>query len=475
VLSDQEKAFVRTEHDRVPGVFADARQIFSRLQEVRSSLRRSLAGSFCIVSQGPGTAAAPAARTPFDSEATDARASAALVSTLLSGRFLRESPPAVDLLLAAILSLALAAGMFSLKPMASLLVGLAAAAAATVGLAALFVVYGLFVPPSLPVASLLMTGIALSSVKLAWKRSASRRVRSAFAGRVSAEGLRAIHAAHGRLATEGSRRQVTVLCLAEDVLAGRPRADPRELVRRLRTHRAAIGEAVVGLDGMLVESGTRITAAFGAPLERADHARRACLAALRARAVERELNANPPSAARNPPSAAQNPPSAARTTGAEFSSRIGIHTGEAVAGFLGPGGLPIYGLVGSAPDVAALLSGLNEGFGTSILVTESVREQAGPGFIVRSIGTVAVGRQESLRTYELLSERDGPEVMPAGVIAEFEAAVARFERGEIAAAARLFQQVLGRLPGDGPSIAYLRRCRRLLEGSGRPDPTSSPG
>jgi adenylate cyclase len=272
--------------------------------------------------------------------------------------------------------------------------------------------------------------------------------------------MRVIDAARARLATEGSRQQVTVLCLTEDVPAGRARGDAQELVRRLRTHRAAIGEAVVGLDGMLVEFGARITAAFGAPLENADHARRACLAALRARALERELSANPPSAA--------------RMAAPEFSSRIGIHTGEALTGFLGPGGLPIYGLVGSAPDAAALLSGLNEGYGTSILVSESVREQAGPGFIVRMVGTVAVARQQSLRAYELLSERDGPQALPAGVIDEFEAAVARFEAGQIAAASRRFQQVLAQVPGDGPSAAYLRRCRRLLEGPGRPDPTSSP-
>jgi adenylate cyclase len=459
-LSDQEKAFVRTERDRVPGVFADARQIFTRLQQVRGSLQESLAGSFCIVSQETGTAASPGARTPFESEATDARASAALVCTLLSGRFLREASAPGILLLAAVLSLALAAALFRLKPFVSQLVGLASAPVAAAALGAVFVLYGLFVPPSLPVTSLLMTGIVLSSVKLAWKRSASRAVRSAFAGRVSAEGLRVMEADRGRLATEGSRRQVTVLCLVEDVSAGGPHGDPRELVRRLRTHRAAIGEAVVGLDGMLVESGARITAAFGAPLDNADHARRACLAALRARALERELNVNPPSAA--------------RAAVPEFSSRIGIHTGDAVTGFLGPGGLPIYGLVGSATDVSALLCGLNERFGTSILVTESVREQAGPGFTVRTVGTVAAGRQESLRVYELLAERDGPQVLPADVIGEFEAAVARFERGEVAAASRLFQQVLSRVPGDGPSAAYLRRCRRRLEGPGRPDPTSSP-
>jgi len=450
-LSDEEKALVRAERDRVPGVFADARQIFSRLQESRASLRESLAGSFCIVSLEP--AAGMTDETPFGAPATDARASAALVSTLLSGRFLREASPRSGLLIAAILSLALAAGLFRLKPLRSLLVGIAAAAAAAAGLGAAFVVYGLFVPPTLPVAGMLATAIALSALKLAWKRSGSRAVRTAFAGRVSAESMRAIATAGDRLAPDGSRRPVTVLCLSEDLSTRGLAGDPREIVRRLRTHRAAIGEAVVGLGGMLLESGARVTAAFGAPLEIADHARRACLAALRARALERELNG---------------------TDAPEFSSRIGIHTGDTVAGFLGPGGLPVYGLVGRAADAAAHLSGLNESYGTSILVTEKVREEAGPGFIVRMIGTAAVGRQQSLRAYELLAERDEPEPLPAAVIAEFEAGVARFESGEIAAALRLFQQVLARFPADGPSAAYVRRCRRLLEGTGRPDPSTSP-
>ena len=52
-LSDEEKNIVRAERDRVPAAFADARQILARLQELRASLRDSLAGSFCIVSLGP--------------------------------------------------------------------------------------------------------------------------------------------------------------------------------------------------------------------------------------------------------------------------------------------------------------------------------------------------------------------------------------------------------------------------------------
>ncbi|HTZ51420.1 MAG TPA: adenylate/guanylate cyclase domain-containing protein, partial [Spirochaetia bacterium] len=447
---DEEKRLVRVERDRVPGVFSDARDVFARLQALRSSLQQALVGSFCIVSLGPGTGAAPAAaprpETPFGAAATDSRASAALVATLLSGRFLREASAPVTLLAAAALSVLAAVALLRFKPLAGLLVGLGASVVALAGLGALFVLAGFFVPPSVPAASMLVTVIALSSLKAGWKRAASRTVRTAFGGRVSAETMLRIHASRDQLALDGSRRALTVLCLAEDLPVRGPAGDPREIVRRLRTHREAVGEAVAGLGGMLVESGARVTAAFGVPLDGADHARRACVAALRARALEHELNGG---------------------VALEFSSRIGIHTGEGVSGFLGPGRLAVYGIVGAATDVAARLESLNESLGTSILVSETAREQAGPGFVVRRVATVAVGRQDSLRAFELLAEQGGPGALPAETILEFETAVSKFESGEIPAAARLFQQVLARVPGDGPSMAYIRRCRRLMESPGR--------
>jgi adenylate cyclase len=454
-LSDEEKNIVRGERDRVPAAFADARQILARLQELRASLRDSLAGSFCIVSLGLGEGAARPAVTPFDIPATDARASAALVSTVLSGHFLREAPAGLSLLTAAVLSLLLALAALRLKPLPSLLVGIAAAAAAVAGLGVVFVQYGLFVPPAAPFASLLVIGIALASLKLAWKRGASRTVRAAFAGRVSTETLLMIDAARARLAPEGSRREVTVLCLAEKgVSAEFPADDPREVVRRLRTHRAAVREAILGLGGMLTGTGGgRISAFFGAPVETDDHARRACLSSLRVRALERELNGTAPSA---------------------FASRIGIHSGDCIAGFLGARGLPDYSLVGPPADLAARLEGLNESFGTSIIVSERVREAAGPGFLVRMLGTIpGGGREGRVRMYELLAERGEADAPPDLLIAEFEEGLARYERGDFAGALAIFSRVLAQAPRDGPSAAYTLRCRQLAAHPGL-DLTSFP-
>ena len=124
---------------------------------------------------------------------------------------------------------------------------------------------------------------------------------------------------------------------------------------------------------------------------------------------------------------------------------------------------------------AVRLEALNETFGTSILVSERVREAAGPGFLVRMLGTIAAGSLPGrVRVYELLAEKDGPQLPEARLIAEFEAGLGRFEKGDPAGALALFSQVLAQFPVDGPSAAYARRCRQLLEHGGRPDVTSFP-
>jgi adenylate cyclase len=438
-LSDEEKAMVRSERNRVHPTFDEARQVLGRLQASRASLSASLRGAFCIIAEEPTERSAASPMTPFGAPASPAAASAALVSTLLSGRFPREAPPRTSLLAAVALCLLLAGAVLRLKPLWSLLVGIGAAGVTAAALGLLAAEYDLFVAPVLPSAAVLLTGIALASLKLGWKRAASRTVRAALAGRVSAESMREIGESRGRMALDGGLRTATVVCISQPWSA--PVEPLADVVQRLRTHREAIAEAVLGLGGMLAEAGGRVMAYFGAPVATEDHARRACLAALRVRTMEGALNQ----------------PSSAR-----FSSRIGIHTAECVAGLLGPAGAPVYDLAGEAPDLAGDLERLNGSFGTSILISEPVRNAAGPGFQVRVIGSLALHPPGRTRVLELISEHEPAPVPAADLIPVFEEGVARFERGEIADALRLFTRVLERLPGDGPSEAYARRCRLLL-------------
>jgi adenylate cyclase len=197
--------------------------------------------------------------------------------------------------------------------------------------------------------------------------------------------------------------------------------------------------------------GDAFTAYFGAPLASADHARRACLAALRMKAVERQLNVN---------------------AAGPFVTRIGIETGECIVGALG--GMPGYTVVGPANDMAARLEALNSRYGSTILISDAVRQAAGEDFLVRGLDRVRfAGTDARFRAFELVAEKDGADGTILQAIERFNEALALFERKEWREAESLFTQVLVLLPADGPAAVYVARCREHSSSPSRPA-TSDP-
>jgi adenylate cyclase len=177
------------------------------------------------------------------------------------------------------------------------------------------------------------------------------------------------------------------------------------------------------------------------------------MAALRMKAVERELNV------------AVAPP---------FITRMGIETGECVVGALGSQGMPGYTVVGPANDLAARLEALNSRFGTTILISEAVRDAAGEDFLVRSLDRVRfAGTDSRFRAFELVAEKGGADSGTLQAVEAFNDALALFERKEWEEAHDLFSRVLILLPADPPAAHYIERCREHLSHPARPA-TSDP-
>ena len=230
----------------------------------------------------------------------------------------------------------------------------------------------------------------------------------------------------------------------------RPSADalsnPADIMGQLNAYHAGMREGILSLEGMLGRvGGDAFTAYFGAPLPCADHARRACMAALRMKAVEKELNIDvaPP-----------------------FITRVGIETGECVVGGLGSKGMPGYAVVGPANDLAARLEALNSRFGTTILISEGVRDAAGADFLVRSLDRVRfAGTDAKFRAFELVAEKRGADSVTLQAIETFNEGLALFERKEWKEAAGLFSRVLVLLPEDLPAALFIERCREHMSSS----------
>lgn len=158
----------------------------------------------------------------------------------------------------------------------------------------------------------------------------------------------------GALPLEGERRDVTILF--QDVrgfTSIAERTDPRVLVRvvnRLFTEMVAAVEAHGGVIRQFTGDG--VMALFGAPVQHADDPRRAVLAALDMVARLPGLNAH------------------LRDEGMPaLRIGIGIHTGEVVAGQMGPDQRSEYSVVGDAPNLASRIEGLTKEMGTPILIS----------------------------------------------------------------------------------------------------------
>lgn len=144
---------------------------------------------------------------------------------------------------------------------------------------------------------------------------------------------------------DGERKQVTVLFA--DVSGSMDLAeqqDAEEWRKVMQRFFSILADAVTRFEGTVDKfTGDGIMAVFGAPIAHEDHARRACYAALQMLDDVSEYAAE-----------------LRRGPGLNFSIRIGINSGEVVAGAIGPGAEGGYTAIGHTVGLAQRMEALAE-------------------------------------------------------------------------------------------------------------------
>jgi len=238
----------------------------------------------------------------------------------------------------------------------------------------------------------------------------------------------------------GEKRELTIMFTD---LAGfstfSEKLGPVELTALLNDYLSEMTDIILAEGGTLDKyEGDAIIAFWNAPLEQADHAVRACRAALRCQRRLNELRA-----------------AYQQRTGAALHMRVGLNTGPVVVGNMGSRKRFNYTILGDAANLAARLEGANKAFGTETMVAESTWRLASAAFQGRKLADLrVVGRKSAVAVYELTGWAG--ETMSADG-ETFESGLAHFRAGDFAKAAEVFQH----LPNDPAARQYARHCAEL--------------
>lgn len=224
---------------------------------------------------------------------------------------------------------------------------------------------------------------------------------------------------------------------------------PSTILAMLNTYLSEMS-ALVDAHGGVVDKyiGDAVMALFGAPLVAEDDPQRAVLAALAMVAAMPELNRK---------FAAMGWP--------PLSIRVGIHSGNVVAGNIGSETRSNYTVLGDTVNLASRLEGLCKRYAVGIIASASTMRRC-KGIAFRELDRVRVrGKREAVGIYEPLGMEQGLGDGERAALARHAAAMLAYRQGRFAEALAGFES----LQEDGVGLLYRARCARWLAQPPGPD------
>jgi adenylate cyclase len=225
---------------------------------------------------------------------------------------------------------------------------------------------------------------------------------------------------------------------------------PQGLVKVMNRYLSTMSEPIREHRGVIDKYiGDAIMAYWGPPfVEEADEAQFACVAAIEI--IERIVKLRKELAELL----------GVRVIPAEFDLRIGIATGEALVGSIGSEIMMNYTVLGDTVNLASRLEAANKLYGTRSLVAEATVAKIDPAIQFREIDRLVVLGQTHA-VFELMGQK-GQITPPQNLLrTRYSEGLAAYREQRWQDARGAFGAALEAVPGDGPSMAFLRRIDEL--------------
>ena len=331
--------------------------------------------------------------TPLDAHTLLASKHWNVANSIITGRFVRRSSPAADVLIIALLvcvSAIVTSRFRVLSGFPLLALTLAAYAGAVAGM---YVHSRLWLPLAIPLAAAMMTYACVTAWRVVFEQAEQRRIKSIFSTIVSDKIAKTLLEAEN-LALGGARREITVLFadirgftgfadrtqqeVSDEIQAGRLQANAaesryaqqaRETLKTVNLYLGSVADVLIQQDGTLDKFiGDCVMAFWGAPTDNPRHAVTCVRAAIDAQRAVAALNRE-----REVENKRRSAETGSRPALPLLQLGTGINTGMAIVGLMGSEAKTRnYTVFGREVNLASRLEGLS-GAGR-ILVSEATFE-----------------------------------------------------------------------------------------------------
>ena len=389
-----------------------------------------------------------------------------LANMLLSNDFVDDSPVWISIIIALVMCFVYSLVTYKIKKTTpQIIIGIVAVILTAGALLLYFLLTKQYIGTVIPVVSVFVSFVSTTIVGFITANHDKRFITNAFSQCLSKEVVNEIVANPSSFKLGGQRLEMTAMFTDIQKFSGFSELlTAGQLVALLNYYLTKMSDIIMEERGTVDKyEGDAIIALVGAPVQMEDHAQRACAAAIKMKAAEAQMNKEilEIAAADKPAEMDEELYDAFKIMVAnkrKLFTRIGLNSGEMIAGYMGSENKKNYTMMGNNVNLASRLEGVNKQYCTGgIMISAATRALLGDRFIVRSLDCVRVVNVNTpIRLYELICEREGASAGLISYYEKWENALTDFENKNYARALEKFKILHQHKMDDNVAAYYIK-------------------
>ena len=448
-----------------------ARGIYEDLTNSRDELQKIVKDAFCIFGTC-ATSTTDFGLIQYEEKYPNPGVHYTIANQLLSADFVTDSPVWISIVVAVLLCFGYGFATKKIKSTGrQLIIGGLMEVTAIILLLLFYMITKIYIGTAVPAISLAVSFIAITVLNLISTSKDKKFITGAFSQCLSKEVVAEIVANPSSFKLGGERVEMTAMFTDIQKFSGFSELlNAAQLVALLNFYLTKMSNLIMEERGTVDKyEGDAIIALVGAPIKMEDHAQRACAAAIRMKQSEVEMNKyiEEIAAGDKPEDMEQDLYDAFKIMVANKRSiftRIGLNSGEMIAGYMGSDSKKNYTMMGNNVNLAARLEGVNKQYHTGgILISEETRSGLSDDMLVRSLDRVQVVNVKTpIRLYELIGFRADADDAKIKYLADWEAALAKFEAGDYNGALADFKKLHEQDASDNVVAYYIELTEKFF-------------